>query len=964
MSHHRDLHHDWKRAWILFVLLLSLVFLVPAVAGSAATPAAPAAIETSSLKTVSASSLPAAMDEVYSPCGGGPTIDGVLLDECVDNTFLVGGVNKTVRVWYTNVHTAASRTQDGTLYNLEHWVDTDAQATQVAAWSRDAWERYYFIFNHHPFDTGCGNRINVRLEDGIGWAGIAYWGSSGSCWIGIDSIMVRTNGGTQWVVYHEFQHYLQYSYNSGCYGFLKPNYDGDAEFVEGYADLAADAVDNTLDTAGYAGVNYNPSVSMYDKGYGNLYNKYFIEQLGGLYLPSEAWHHMDAMRAHYESCDAADTLYTLPTLIPSLKPGMTEEKLFTNFIAANWARDWASAASQPELVYTDDDSSPYGSLAPLYKDETLSTSTPRSYASQTTPDKWAARYYQVTPSAGCNYVQATVDGAPGANLGINLMAADTTAPTAVRRYSYIGENLERTFQGNGTYNKLVAAVNAFGSNYGYDVEFSCVTPSINLLEPKQANFAMVGEPTSPIAFLARFEIKYGADPVLGIAEGSISASAEGGVVTLVPGSFQQVGTEYWAVMLPPVKPAGTTFVDLTVCLDGTICDTEINALLYVNPGNTDQALVFDGSGSMTTEDLPGEGTRLANAKKAGRLMADLLRTGDRVLVTSFSALDIPAGCGLPYGSGNCTLDLQTPLPRINITDPAANIPTVHAAIGGLTARDWTPIGAALRDAKDKLLANPANTNPKHIILLSDGEENVNPLYGSDAALRQELKNSGVVIDTIGLSGEATPALLAQIAADTGGIFRFVPTTGGTLAPISTVELDTLAQAGLPQEMIDQVSTASAARPAGLAQCVRFPGHQEPGRLALALWHLHPGARHRVSLPQRGKRCAGRPLGELAAPGGSRQAARCGASWAAAMATTARWKSSRPLWDPTTAGSRSARALLRRRPRGISATPSIRMWWSLTTLSLAPGACVPATTLSSVKRGKTLAHHRPSRAISC
>ncbi len=63
------------------------------------------------------------------------------------------------------------------------------------------------------------------------------------------------------------------------------------------------------------------------------------------------------------------------------------------------------------------------------------------------------------------------------------------------------------------------------------------------------------------------------------------------------------------------------------------------------------------------------------------------------------------------------------------------------------------------------------------------------MYGSDAALRTELFDSGVVIDTIGVSGDATPPLLAQIAADTGGIYRYVPTTAGTLAPVSATEIE-------------------------------------------------------------------------------------------------------------------------------------------------------------------------------
>jgi len=69
---------------------------------------------------------------------------------------------------------------------------------------------------------------------------------------------------------------------------------------------------------------------------------------------------MDALDRRYEACDSADSLYVLDTLIPTLKPGMSEKKYFLNFFAANWAKDQADPATQPELVYTDD-----GNLATL-----------------------------------------------------------------------------------------------------------------------------------------------------------------------------------------------------------------------------------------------------------------------------------------------------------------------------------------------------------------------------------------------------------------------------------------------------------------------------------------------------------------------------------------------------------------------------------------------------------------------
>ena len=69
---------------------------------------------------------------------------------------------------------------------------------------------------------------------------------------------------------------------------------------------------------------------------------------------------------------------------------------------------------------------------------------------------------------------------------------------------------------------------------------------------------------------------------------------------------------------------------------------------------------------MSTEDAIGEGTRLDNAKKAGQVVADLLRAGDRFLVQDWSAIDNPRGCGLPGGSGNCPLDIRTLLPRSDV----------------------------------------------------------------------------------------------------------------------------------------------------------------------------------------------------------------------------------------------------------------------------------------------------------
>jgi len=80
---------------------------------------------------------------------------------------------------------------------------------------------------------------------------------------------------------------------------------------------------------------------------------------------------------------------------------------------------------------------------------------------------------------------------------------------------------------------MVAVVNAFDNLANYDVSFSCVTPALEILEPRQVNHAQVGDPSSPIAFLARFKVTSGGSPVLGLVESAFSAEAEGGTVTIV-----------------------------------------------------------------------------------------------------------------------------------------------------------------------------------------------------------------------------------------------------------------------------------------------------------------------------------------------------------------------------------------------------------------------------------------------
>ena len=137
---------------------------------------------------------------------------------------------------------------------------------------------------------------------------------------------------------------------------------------------------------------------MYEKSYGNVFNKYFIEQLGSLGTPSDPFHHMDALYAHYEECDAQDNLYVLDAVVPALG-GISLNRLFLNFFAANWAKDWADPATQPEIIYYDDDTGAYGSPT-LTQNVNMGTTdglsntwpdaTPDDYAAKLLPDHAAS----------------------------------------------------------------------------------------------------------------------------------------------------------------------------------------------------------------------------------------------------------------------------------------------------------------------------------------------------------------------------------------------------------------------------------------------------------------------------------------------------------------------------------------------------------------------------------------------
>lgn len=217
---------------------------------------------------------------------------------------------------------------------------------------------------------------------------------------------------------------------------------------------------------------------------------------------------------------------------------------------------------------------------------------------------------------------------------------------------------------------------------------------------------------------------------------------------------------------------------------GQSCPTNADGVPVVPlPPQAAAMLTLDISGSMNLPACPGCPTRLAVLKDAveifARLWSVMGRDEDALGVTYFRTSVDPFAI-----NGNV-------LPSIGFVD---------ALIADIRAQDIQPqnlmtaMGGGLQSAVDALRAAPATTGPRHVILFTDGMQNVNPMVlpnpadpahlviDNDATPGRTASNvaptvppmtlnalGGISIDTIGIgTGQAFLDLLADIAGETGG----------------------------------------------------------------------------------------------------------------------------------------------------------------------------------------------------
>ena len=218
------------------------------------------------------------------------------------------------------------------------------------------------------------------------------------------------------------------------------------------------------------------------------------------------------------------------------------------------------------------------------------------------------------------------------------------------------------------------------------------------------------------------------------------------------------------------------------------CATVDNVPVIPLPERAAAMLALDISGSMSIPACPGcSASRLDVLKDSVELFAQLWlmmgRPNDQLGVTYFST------AVSQFQINNETLPALTP----------SNVNAIIADVRSKSPTNLTAMGGALQRSIESLNTLPPNpaAPPRHVILFTDGMQNVNPIVHEISAnppqhdiidepgrpasgvtptnLRLDML-SGITVDTIGLgTGQAFVDLLAAISRESGGLTPAGPT---------------------------------------------------------------------------------------------------------------------------------------------------------------------------------------------
>ncbi|WP_194828525.1 VWA domain-containing protein [Nocardia sp. XZ_19_231] len=234
----------------------------------------------------------------------------------------------------------------------------------------------------------------------------------------------------------------------------------------------------------------------------------------------------------------------------------------------------------------------------------------------------------------------------------------------------------------------------------------------------------------------------------------------------------------------------------------TALPASLPVLAHADPGQyAPTMLILDASGSMERPDQGG--TMMDSAKRAVRSFVASAPVESSVGLTTYgtgtsnSEADKAAGCR----------DVQV-LQQPNTIDK----PALTAAVDGIQARGWTPMGTALRQAADAL----PDSGPRSIVLVSDGDDTCSPPDPCEVA--KELKQQGLdlIVHSIGFAvDDKARAQLTCMAQATGGTYSDAADGAALeriLPRVSSAALRNYQASGTPITGTDEYRTAPVAKP--------------------------------------------------------------------------------------------------------------------------------------------------------
>ena len=267
------------------------------------------------------------------------------------------------------------------------------------------------------------------------------------------------------------------------------------------------------------------------------------------------------------------------------------------------------------------------------------------------------------------------------------------------------------------------------NNFSASDDTPCV-PLFDIRSPLKTATAEVGDKSAPDKLLVR--VLVAVPPAAGpltLGSSAFAVKIEGATATILVPPYR-VGDEYWLIVQPPTKTTAG-YYDLSVTLQATWTDTETDAVHYSNTarGPVDEVLVVDNSGSMALY------SKMPSAKNAARAFIDRWKQQDMVGVVAFST----------------TVGVRLPLTTITST---TTLTAARAAVNAMPDTPdpywYTAIGSGLLEAKKQLAAGGAG-HPQSIILLSDGMENVSPLWSTTgSSVQAAFTGCSIKVHTVAL----------------------------------------------------------------------------------------------------------------------------------------------------------------------------------------------------------------------